>query len=96
VIDFLHRYTAGIRLAGGPGYRSFVIEPVPGGGLTAAAAAHESRYGRIESSWKLAGGRLELAVLVPPGTTATVRAAGTETAAGPGRHEFAFVLPLGD
>ena len=89
VIDFLHRYTAGIRLAGEPAYRSFVIEPVPGGGLTAASAAHESPYGRIESSWELAGdGRLHLTVRVPPGITATVRVNGTETAAGPGRHEF--------
>jgi alpha-L-rhamnosidase len=88
VIDFLHRYTAGIRLAGEPAYRSFVIEPVPGGRLTAASAAHESPYGRIESSWELAGDRLHLTVRVPPGTTATVRVNGTETVAGPGRHEF--------
>jgi len=89
VIDFLHRYTAGIRLGDEPAYRSFVIEPVPGGGLTAASAAHESPYGRIESSWELAGDRLHLAVSVPPGTTATVRVNGTENIAGPGRREFA-------
>jgi alpha-L-rhamnosidase len=96
VIDFLHHYTAGLRLADDPAYRSFVIEPVPGGGLTAAAAAHESPYGRIESSWEAIGGspagnagdRIRLTVRVPPGTTATVRANGTETAVGPGRHEF--------
>jgi alpha-L-rhamnosidase len=88
VIDFLHRYTAGIRLAGEPAYRSFVIEPVPGGSLTAASAAHESPYGRIESSWELAGDRLHLAVSVPPGATATVRVNGTETVVGPGRREF--------
>jgi alpha-L-rhamnosidase len=89
VIDFLHRYTAGIRLGGEPAYRSFVIEPVPGGGLTSASAAHESPYGRIESSWELAGDdRLRLTVRVPPGTTATVRVNGTENVAGPGRHEF--------
>jgi alpha-L-rhamnosidase len=89
VIDFLHRYTAGIRLAGDPAYRSFVIEPVPGGGLTSASAAHESPYGRIESSWESTGDdRLSLTVRVAPGTTATVRANGTETVVGPGRHEF--------
>ena len=89
VIDFLHRYTAGIRLDGEPAYRSFIIEPVPGGGLTSAAAAHESPHGRIESSWELAGdGRLQLTVRVPPGTTATVRVNGTESVAGPGRPEF--------
>ncbi len=89
VIDFLHRYTAGIRLGDEPAYRSFVIEPVPGGGLTAALAAHESPYGRVESSWELAGDRLHLTVSVPPGTTAIVRANGTENVAVPGRHEFA-------
>jgi len=92
VIDFLHRYTAGIRLAGDPGqagYRSFVVEPVPGGGITRASAAHESPYGRIESSWEITGGgRMHLAVRVPPGTTATVRANGTETVVAPGQHEF--------
>jgi alpha-L-rhamnosidase len=96
VINFLHRYTAGIRPGGEPAYRSFLIEPVPGGGLTSASAAYESPYGRIESSWQTAGGssagntsgRLRLTVRVPPGTTATVRVNGTETVAGPGRHEF--------
>ncbi len=30
MIDFLHRYTAGIRLTDDPAYRSFVVAPVPG------------------------------------------------------------------
>ena len=88
VIDFLHRYVAGIRLGNAPAYRSFVIEPVPGGGLSAASAAHLSPYGRIESSWEILDGRMTLRVLVPPGTTATVRAGGREMVAGPGRHEL--------
>jgi alpha-L-rhamnosidase len=82
------RYTAGIRLTDDPAYRSFVVAPVPGGGLTSAATAHESPYGRIESSWELAGGGLALQVRVPPGTTATVVAGGSETVVGPGRREF--------
>ena len=89
VIDFLHRYTAGIRLTDSPAYRSFIIEPVPGGGLTSASAAHESPYGRIESSWEITEGRMTIAVRVPPGTTATVVTAdGTETSVNPGQHEF--------
>ncbi|TVZ01432.1 alpha-L-rhamnosidase [Trebonia kvetii] len=88
VIDFLHRYVAGIRLGDSPAYRSFVVEPVTGGGLTSASAAHESPYGRIESSWAIHDGVLRLRVLVPPGTSALVRAGGCEMAAGPGRHEF--------
>jgi alpha-L-rhamnosidase len=89
VVDFLHRYTAGIRLTDEPAYRSFVIEPVPGGSLTSASAAHESPYGRIESSWQIAGGRMDLVVRLPPGTTATVVAGRTETVVGPGVHKFA-------
>jgi alpha-L-rhamnosidase len=32
VIDFLHRYTAGIRLTDSPAYRSFVVEQCPATG----------------------------------------------------------------
>ena len=89
VISFLHRYTAGIRVGDQPAYRTFRIEPVPGGGLTSAAAAHESPYGRIESSWTLNRGALRLEVLVPPGTTAEVVLPGRPAQrTGPGRHCF--------
>jgi alpha-L-rhamnosidase len=92
VTDFLHRYVAGIRLGDRPAYRSFVIEPVAGGGLTAASAAHQSPYGRIESAWSVLDGVMRLRVLVPPGTSAVVRAGGGEMVAGPGRHEFTVPL----
>ena len=68
VVSFLHRYTAGIELVE-PAYRRFRIRPRPGGGLTAAEAAHESPYGRIESSWRLDGDAFELRVVVPAGTS---------------------------
>ena len=83
VIGFLHRYTAGLRPGVAPGYRDFRIEPVPGGGLAAASAAHESPYGRIESAWTLEGGRLRLTAVVPPGTTAEVRLPGAGRSAPP-------------
>ena len=96
VISFLHRYTAGIRLGDGPAYRAFRVQPVPGGGITAASAAHESPYGRIESSWTLDRGLLHLDVLVPPGTGAeVVLPGGRPTRAGPGRHSFEAALPSG-
>jgi alpha-L-rhamnosidase len=89
VISFLHRYTAGIRMGGEPAYRTFRIEPVPGGGLTSAAAAHESPYGRIESSWRVDRGLLLLDVTVPPGTTAEVVLPGRPARrAEPGRYSF--------
>jgi hypothetical protein len=69
----LGRYVAGIRLLDdSPGYRHFRIEPRPGGGITWAQARHDSPYGRIESTWRLDAGALELSLTVPPGTTAEV------------------------
>jgi alpha-L-rhamnosidase len=62
---------------------------VPGGRLTSAAAAHESPYGRIESSWQVDRGLLRLDVTAPPGTTAEVVLPGRPARhAGPGRHSF--------
>ena len=78
VISFLHTHVAGIRLSDDPGpdaagYRRFVVEPRPGGGLTSASATHDCPYGRIESSWTLDDDRLHLQVTVPPGTRAEIR-----------------------
>jgi len=92
VISFLHRYTAGIELTE-PGYRRFRVQPRPGGGLTSAEAAHESPYGRIESSWSLDGGRFELHVVVPAGTEAeVVLPDGSAHVAGPGEHTHTCTL----
>jgi alpha-L-rhamnosidase len=56
-----------------PGYKHIVIQPQPGGGFTHVSASHMTPYGRVGSDWKLSGGKLELVVLVPPNTTATIR-----------------------
>jgi alpha-L-rhamnosidase len=90
VISFLHRHVAGIRVdEDGPGYRRFVIEPQPGGGLTSARAAHESPYGRIESSWTIVDDEFRLEVVVPPGSRATVvLPSGARTEIGPGSARF--------
>jgi Alpha-L-rhamnosidase N-terminal domain./Bacterial alpha-L-rhamnosidase. len=88
VISFLHRHTAGLKPLD-PAYRRFRVAPLPGGGLTAASAALDSPYGRIESAWQLSGGRLLLDVVVPPGTTAEVVLPNGEVdVVGPGRHTF--------
>lgn len=55
-----------------PGYKRFVIAPKVGGGLSQASAHFDSVYGRIESSWRLAGDVLDMSVSVPANTTATV------------------------
>ncbi len=77
-----------------PAYRAFRIQPVPGGGLT-AAAAHESPYGRIESSWTVRRGVLRLDVTVLPGTAAGIVLPGRPARrAGPRRHSFEAPLEM--
>jgi alpha-L-rhamnosidase len=90
VADWMHRTVAGLAPAE-PGYRTLRVAPRPGGGLTHAAAAHETPYGRAEVAWTRTGDELQVMVLVPPGATAVVELPepswGTSRV-GPGRHEF--------
>jgi alpha-L-rhamnosidase len=90
VADWMHRTVAGLGPAE-PGYRTITVAPHPGGGLTHAAAAHETPYGRAEVAWTRTGGELRVSVLVPPGTTAAVELpepSWGSSRVGPGRHDF--------
>jgi alpha-L-rhamnosidase len=72
--DWLYSVVAGIDLdPAQPGYRHVFIRPQPGGKLTSVSASVETQYGEVASAWKIAGGRFELAVRVPPNTHGTVR-----------------------
>jgi alpha-L-rhamnosidase len=71
VYQWMAENIGGIR-SESPGYERIVISPQPGGGLTSARIVHNSIHGRIESEWKLDGGRFELRVLVPTNSTARV------------------------
>jgi len=55
-----------------PAYEHFVLRPYPGGGLAWARGHYDSIRGRIQSSWRVAGGELQMDVSVPANTTATV------------------------
>jgi alpha-L-rhamnosidase len=90
VISFLHTRVAGIQLPDdGPGYRRFAIRPRPGGGINWAEAVHDSPYGRIESSWRVEGGRFQLHAVVPSGTIARVELPdGRSADVGPGPASF--------
>lgn len=55
-----------------PGYKHFLIRPMPGGPLTSASAELETPYGKAQSAWKNEGGALHMEVVVPPNTSATV------------------------
>ncbi|MFC3998943.1 family 78 glycoside hydrolase catalytic domain [Nocardiopsis sediminis] len=88
VADWLHRVVAGLSPAA-PGYRTVLVRPRPGGGLTWARAVHDSPYGRIETAWRREGGRFTLDVVVPVGVTARVETpGGREEVVAHGRHRF--------
>jgi alpha-L-rhamnosidase len=72
--DWLYRVVAGINPdSEAPGYKHFLIEPSPGGGLSTVKASLASMYGQISSSWRLEGGCFTISITVPPNSGATVR-----------------------
>ncbi|MGJ9426578.1 family 78 glycoside hydrolase catalytic domain [Nesterenkonia halotolerans] len=86
VADWMHRVIAGLS-ALVPGYREVLIAPRPGGGLTRAAAQHETPYGRIALSWTLEAEQLCVEVVIPTGVTARVDIPGIDTQhLGSGEH----------
>lgn len=88
VADWLHRSVAGLAPAS-PGYRSIRFAPRPGGGFTHAGAEHETPYGRASISWRIDDDLLQVDVVVPTGTTATVELPDGETyEVGSGSHRI--------
>jgi alpha-L-rhamnosidase len=55
-----------------PGWKSFAVRPVPGGGLTSGKATLDSPYGLIVSDWSIASGTFTLKATVPVNSAATV------------------------
>ena len=71
VADWMHRTIGGLTPTE-PGYRRMEIRPRPGGGITHAQARHLTPYGMAESAWKIADGKFDLDVTIPPNTNAQV------------------------
>ncbi len=71
VYQWMVENIGGIR-SDGPAYQHVVIAPQPGGKLAWANVGYDSVRGRIESHWKLDGGKLLLDVVVPANVRATV------------------------
>ena len=71
--DWLYRNVAGINLADdATAYKTIVIHPRPGGGLSQAEATLMSPYGPIRSGWKMEENRLSMEVDIPANTRATI------------------------
>jgi len=71
--DWLYRVVAGIDTdEEKPGYKHIYIRPQPDKSLSFAEASLNSMYGEIKSSWTWKEDNMELAISIPPNTTATV------------------------
>ncbi|HTK49550.1 MAG TPA: alpha-L-rhamnosidase C-terminal domain-containing protein, partial [Gemmatimonadaceae bacterium] len=79
--DWMVHTVAGLDLdPAEPGYAHIVVHPMPGGGLDSARAELLTPYGSAASGWTTAGGRLRVAVRVPPNARATVHLPGATLA----------------
>ncbi|WP_058308450.1 family 78 glycoside hydrolase catalytic domain [Gracilibacillus massiliensis] len=78
--DWLYRKVAGLELDEEiPGFKHFTVKPYIGDGLEWAEATLESMYGEIKSGWKKDDtGNMQLEIIVPPNTNATVKLLGVE------------------
>jgi alpha-L-rhamnosidase len=71
--EWLYRHVAGIDIdPEQPGYKHFILNPHPGGGLANASGEIETLYGKIVSSWKYEGNDFIYEVKIPANTTASV------------------------
>ena len=95
VAGWLHRVVGGLRAdARSPGFRSFAVAPVPGGGVNWSRIRYQGPHGLIEIAWSVESGDLAISVRVPPGSSAHVvipqgyQLASTDTHLDPGSHEL--------
>jgi alpha-L-rhamnosidase len=72
VIDWMHRTIGGLAPLE-PGYRTVLVRPLPGGGITSAQTRYDSSFGETMVSWELVGTHFACEVSVPPGAGAELR-----------------------
>jgi len=92
IADWLHRTVGGLSPAAA-GYRHLAMRPHPGGGLTSARARHVTPYGMAECAWTIEDGHIEVVVVVPPNTTASVTLPRSDEAVieiGSGTHRWIY------
>lgn len=91
VADWMHINIGGLSMLE-PGWRKFLISPIPGGDLTSASTRFLSPYGMIIVNWAITGSDFTLSAVVPPNTKAEILLPGVENGStisvGSGKHEF--------
>lgn len=90
--DWLYRRCAGIE-AIKPGYREFMVKPVPGNEFSWVKCEKQSPYGRIMADWKIEEQIFKLDVAVPFGTKAQIiMPDGKEQTVGSGEYHYEALL----
>ncbi|MGA2064995.1 MAG: glycoside hydrolase family 78 protein [Thermoguttaceae bacterium] len=69
--EWFYRTVLGID-SQGPGFKSLIIRPIPGGDLTWARGHYDSPHGRIAVAWSADGRHFDLNVTIPANATALV------------------------
>jgi alpha-L-rhamnosidase len=96
VVDWLHRVVGGLDRKA-PGYRELRIAPQPGGGLRHVTTRRRTPFGEARVGWRRGEGRLELEVVVPPGSTAEVvlplHPEGRVERVEAGEHRWSYEVP---
>ena len=80
-----------------PGWRKALIKPQPGGSITSAKTNFNSPYGEYHCEWEIGGGKLEVAVGVPPNASARVELPGQKAMEiGSGLKRFSVKYEAGE
>jgi len=73
IMEWFYHDLAGIGIDPAvPAFKRIVIKPTTPGDLDWVKVSYNSIYGKIESHWSIANGKLTLDVTIPPNTTAVV------------------------
>lgn len=91
--QFMYERVAGLSPdPNSPGYKHFFVRPLLGGPLEFAKAELETGYGTAVSGWATKGDMIEMEIVVPPNTTATVQFPGDrdDKTLLAGKHKFVF------
>lgn len=87
VCSFLHSTIGGLSPTS-PGWKTALVRPQPGGTVRHAKASFDSAYGPYSVSWKLADGKMNTYVTVPPNGEARVVLNGVDQVVKSGEYHF--------
>jgi alpha-L-rhamnosidase len=95
VADWMHRTIGGLTPVE-TGYRLMEICPRPGGGLTRCRVTHITPYGLAECAWKVEDGKIDVDIIIPANTSASVNLPGDNPPLEVGSGSWHWSVPYQD